>query len=243
MQHPVTEQGLCLFLSLTHPIHLDCWLRTVNQSRLTADLRLVGQNGSAVTIAVMNKQRGFTLVELMVVIGIIALLTALAAPSFKNLIQSNAMSSAVNTFMADMRFARSEAMRRGGGVVMCRSDAPEAASPSCGSGSGPGGNGWVSGWFIFHDIDADGVRDSTDTVLRVQAPLTMLDSIVETGASSSTKFRFTATGRVQNLSSATEIQFGGNTKFSNELQRIVCVSLGGRARVAGDGTSSCGTDK
>jgi len=191
----------------------------------------------------MNQQRGFTLIELMVVIGIVAILTALAAPSFKNLIQSNTMSSAVNTFLADMRFARSEAIRRGGGVVMCRSDAPEATSPSCGSGSGPGSNGWVSGWFIFHDLDADGVRDSTDTVLRVQGPLTTLDSIVETGGSSSTKFRFTATGRVQNLSSATEIQFGGNAKFSNDMQRIVCVSLGGRARVAGDGTSSCGSDK
>ena len=119
---------------------------------------------------VMKKSYGFTLIELLVAIAIAAILIALAAPSFKQLIQSNSMSSTVNTFLADMRYTRSEAIRRGGSVVMCRSNAPEAASPACGSGSGPGGNGWVSGWIVFYDQDSDGTRidSSTDPVLRVQ---------------------------------------------------------------------------
>lgn len=186
----------------------------------------------------MYKSRGFTLIELMVVIAIVAILTTVAVPSFKQLIQSNTMSSNVNTFLADMRYARSEAIRRGGVVIMCRSDAPEAASPVCGAGSGPDGNGWVSGWIIFHDADDDGTRvaTSTDPVLRVQSPITSMDSIVE---GSSTKFRFTATGRLRNLSSAgTTLQFGGGN-YANSVQRIVCVSLGGHARIAGDGNASC----
>ena len=72
----------------------------------------------------MNKSHGFTLLELMVVLAIVAILTMLAAPSFTRLIQSITMSSTVNTFLADMRYARSESIRRGGGVVMCRSDDP-----------------------------------------------------------------------------------------------------------------------
>ena len=75
--------------------------------------------------------RGFTLLEIMVVLAIVAILATLAVPSFTRLIQSNTMSSNVNTFMADMRYARSESIRRGGGVVMCRSDAPEATLPVC----------------------------------------------------------------------------------------------------------------
>ena len=185
----------------------------------------------------MKKSSGFTLIELMVVIAIASVLMKLAAPSFKQLIQSNTISSNVNSFLADMRYARSESVRRGGGVIMCRSDAPEAASPVCGSGSGPGTNGWVSGWIIFHDVDGDGTRTalSTDPVLRVQAPITTMDSINESG--SSTKFIFTATGRL-NLSGITSLQFGGGN-YANTVQRIVCVSVGGRARVAGDGLSSC----
>lgn len=192
----------------------------------------------------MKKSYGFTLIELLVAIAIAAILIALAAPSFKQLIQSNSMSSTVNTFLADMRYTRSEAIRRGGSVVMCRSNAPEAASPACNNLSGPGSNGWVSGWIIFYDQDGDGTRAaaSTDPVLRVQAPITSIDSIVESKASPPAKFQFTATGRLLNLSSATSLQFGGNPTFANTAQRVVCVSLGGRARIAGDGNASCGTD-
>ena len=185
----------------------------------------------------MKKPAGFTLIELMVVIAIVSILMTLAVPSFRQMIQSNTISSNVNNFLADMRFARSEAIRRGGGVIMCRSDAPEAASPVCGSGSGPGTNGWVSGWIIFLDADNDLTRtaSSADPVLRVQAPITAMDSIVE--ISTPTKFRFTATGRLT-LGGITSMQFGGGN-YANTVQRMVCVSVGGRARVAGDGYASC----
>ena len=55
-----------------------------------------------------------------------------------------------------MRYARSESIRRGGGVVMCRSDTPEAASPVGGTDASPGGKGWASGWIIFHSLDPAG---------------------------------------------------------------------------------------
>jgi type IV fimbrial biogenesis protein FimT len=188
----------------------------------------------------MRNSRGFTLVEVLVVVTIAAILTTLAAPSFTRLIQSTTISSNVNTFMADLRFARSEAIRLGGAVVMCRSDDPELTNPTCGTGSGPGGNGWVSGWIIFQDLNNNGAKATAEPLLRVQSRITSMDSIVEAGGSSSTSIRFTATGRLLNLSSATQIQFGGGN-YPNEVQRVLCVSLGGRARIAGNGLSACGT--
>lgn len=187
----------------------------------------------------MKKVRGFTLLEVLVVLAIVAILATLTAPSMTAQIQSATISSNVNTFMADMRFARSESIRLGGGVVMCRSNAPEAANPTCGSGSGPGTNGWVSGWIIFHDRDNNGNKAASEPLLRVQAPITSMDSISELGGSSSTKFKFTATGRTS-LSSATSFQFGGEN-YANTTQRVLCVNLSGRARVVGDGYASCTT--
>ena len=186
-----------------------------------------------------KKSSGFTLLELMVVLAIAAILATMAAPSFTRLIQSNTMSSTVNTFLADMRYARSESIRRGGGVVMCRSDAPEASIPVCNNGSGSNGNGWVSGWIIYLDANNDGTISATE-LLRVQERITSMNSIVEMKLNPTAKFQFTATGRLLNLSSATTLQFGGNPVFANDVQRTVCVSLGGRTRIAGDGTAACG---
>lgn len=197
-------------------------------------------------IEAMRKYRGLTLIELMVAVTILAVLATIAAPSFKQQIQSSTMATNVNTFLADVRFARSEAIRRGGRVVMCRSDDPEATNATCGTGAGPGGNGWVSGWIVFYDKDNNGNRnynanaDLDDTILRVQSSITSMDSIVE-GGGSSTKLIFTSTGRLLNVSAATSLQFGGG-QYANTVQRVVCVSLGGRARVAGDGNSACGTN-
>jgi len=193
----------------------------------------------------MRKERGFTLIELLVVLTVSAILLSLAAPSFSRLIQSTKISGAVNTFLADLRFARSEAIRLGGTVTMCRSANPEttsASGPTCGSGSTVG---WESGWIIFRDQNNDATRDYNadatldDRVLRIQGPLSSIDSIAESGAA--TKFRFTATGRLYSVGSATSIQFGG-ANYDNKQQRIVCINLGGRARIAGDGTTSCGTN-
>lgn len=181
----------------------------------------------------MQKLRGFTLIELLVVIAIVAIMVTLAAPSFVNMIRSNNMTSTVNSFLADLRFARSEAIRRGGGVVMCRSDSPEAAAPTCGSGSTVG---WESGWIIFQDLNNNLNYASTEPLLRVQAPITLVNTISESGAA--TKFQFTATGQLR-LSSMTSIQFGSDPPFANTAQRVVCVSMGGRGRIAGDGTASC----
>jgi type IV fimbrial biogenesis protein FimT len=182
----------------------------------------------------MNKSSGFTLIEALVVIALVAILTALAAPSFKNLIQSNSISSSVNSFLADMRFARSEAIRRGSSVVICRSTSPET-SPAC-NGTYGQHNDWKTGWIIFDDLNKDGNLDSGEPVLRVQGPITNIDSI---DASSKYQFKFNATGRLPGYFDG--IKFGGSN-FPTTNQRVVCVSAGGRTRIAGDGSTSCPTN-
>lgn len=181
------------------------------------------------------------MIELLVVLSIIAILVTLATPSLGRLVQSNTRSNTINTFLADMGYARSESIRRGGGITMCRSDSPEAANPGCSSISAHTGSGWASGWIVFHDLDANGLKDASDPVLRVQAPIPAMDSILEGGSGIPAIFRFTATGRLFDLSSATSMIFGGSS-YDVDARRVLCVGFGGRVRIAGDGSADCGND-
>lgn len=176
------------------------------------------------------------MIELMVVLTIGAILLVLAAPSMRRMSLSTTVNSNVNAYMSDMRFARSEAIRRGGGVVMCRSDSPEATVPACGTGSGSNSEGWASGWIIFHDLDNSANYVKADELLRVQGPIVAIHSIAEPN---STIFSFTATGRLRSASQITSLEFGDSDTFVSSLQRIVCVDISGRTRLAGDGSSSC----
>ena len=124
---------------------------------------------------------------------------------------------------------------------MCRSDSPEAVNPACSSTSSHSGLGWASGWIVFYDLDSNGLKDASDPVLRVQASILAIDSILEGGSGIPAIFRFTATGRLFDLSSATSMTFGGGN-YDVDARRVVCVGYGGRARIAGDGTADCGSD-
>jgi type IV fimbrial biogenesis protein FimT len=67
-----------------------------------------------------RRQRGFTIIEIMVVMAIIAILATLAIPSFVGLIANASISRTANGFVSDTRYARGEAMRRGKSVTICR---------------------------------------------------------------------------------------------------------------------------
>ncbi|QNH12263.1 prepilin [Xanthomonas sp. SI] len=70
----------------------------------------------------ISGQRGFTLVELMVTVAVLAIIMALAFPSFTMLIRSNRLTSTANELVAALQASRSEAVRLNGGVSLCRSD-------------------------------------------------------------------------------------------------------------------------
>lgn len=61
---------------------------------------------------------GFTLIEVLVVIALLGIVTALAAPGFASLVQSNRVQAAAGELQSALYYARSEAMSRGVNVVV-----------------------------------------------------------------------------------------------------------------------------
>lgn len=87
-----------------------------------------------------NQQLGFTLIELMVAIAILAIVLGVGIPSYRDLIVNNRMAGEINDFVGSLRITRSEAIKRGVPVRMCASDDGQDCA-----NSGP----WSNGWIIF----------------------------------------------------------------------------------------------
>lgn len=67
----------------------------------------------------MHQTRGFTLIELMITITIVAIVAAIAAPSFTEIIRNNQITTETNRLVSGLKLARSEAIKRSAPVTVC----------------------------------------------------------------------------------------------------------------------------
>ncbi|UCC55089.1 MAG: GspH/FimT family protein [Gammaproteobacteria bacterium] len=112
-----------------------------------------------------HKQRGFSIPEILITLGIVSIVLSTAVPAISTTIRDSRLSTHLNNVVADIHFARSEAAKRDVRVIMCRSAYPNAKVPKCGGTE----KVWTTGYIIFAD---DGnytnnvYNDGVDTLLR-----------------------------------------------------------------------------
>ena len=101
------------------------------------------------------RELGFTLIELMVTLALVAILMAVAVPSFTTYQRNAELTSFSNSLLSGINAARGEAMKRGRNAMVVPTD----------------GASWSNGWTVFVDVNRNGVYDETTdiTVLRREA--------------------------------------------------------------------------
>jgi type IV fimbrial biogenesis protein FimT len=157
-------------------------------------------------------QRGFTLIELMLVIAIAAILCAVSFPSFSSVIASSRSRTASNALITGLNLARSTAVSRQGDVVMC----PSSDANHCDATTW-----WQYGWIVFQDLNHNSQRDAGEPVLTVAQ--------LQTGiAIATTAGREHVTYRGEGTSSGTNLTFTLCDRRGPKHASTVVVSNPGR---------------
>jgi type IV fimbrial biogenesis protein FimT len=95
---------------------------------------------------------GFTLTELLVAITILAVLIALAAPSFVEAIRNRRLDSQIGQLVYSLNVTRSEAVKRNSPTTICKSANGSACATS---------GEWQQGWIVFVDANGNQVFDGS----------------------------------------------------------------------------------
>ena len=209
--------------------------RTVSQS---ADRTM-----TAMSLAPPRGARGFSLVELIVVMTIVGIVVGIAVPSYKYVTNSNRVSAEVNQLLGDMQYARSEAVKEGLTVTVCPWDSTANPTPTCLTS---GATTWNKGWFVFSDINGNGAFDTgNDQVLRAQPGFTSTDTFVSSDAAvkfvSFNREGFAAIPTADNTSTSGGLLFKLNVAAAatTQWERCLQISYVGIMQTLRGGSSPC----
>lgn len=121
----------------------------------------------SIIITPMKHTHGFTLIELMVTLTVVAITVAVGGPKISQLMQGNRYASTLNILSANITYTRSEAVKRNTTVSIASLNGDDA---------------WQNGWRVFIDTNSDGVFDNGETELRVVDSVNLPNTTINLGA-------------------------------------------------------------
>ena len=168
------------------------------------------------SISAAIRQGGFTLIELMIAVGILSILVTLAVPSFNSMIANNRASSQANALLQLVTYTRSEAIRRNRIMTICRLDGTD-----CSAGN------WAEGIVVFSDDDEDATVDSGEEVIQSLVPFAE-NLEITTSQTSLASLTFTPRGVG---SQANTFVIKRPSMTTDPYERRVAISATGRPRI------------
>jgi len=129
-----------------------------------------------------RNHKGFTLLELIITISILAILLSLGIPAFQDFALKQRLNAAVTALHNDLLLARAQAIHRDVQVIAC----PWNPGAGC-----TGKTDWSDGWIVFGDSNEDRSYQDGETVLRHGQGV---ENVMIYSSSGRTDFRFYPNG-------------------------------------------------
>ena len=104
--------------------------------------------------------KGYTLVELIIVVSVIGVIASYAVPGFRGMIDLAQYNGAAETLAESLSIARNEAVFNGKKVMVCATDDPTADGAVCSVDQ----SNWDNGWIVFENCNSDLTRQSSGSL-------------------------------------------------------------------------------
>lgn len=184
-------------------------LSQVKQSR--------GSTFYALNNNMMSHQKGFSLIELLVVIGIVGIITSIAIPAFDTMIQRNRLKAALQSVQDDLQLARTQAIKQSRNVVF---------SIKRKTGTTISGDTWCYGLTVNAscncDPNDDGATTDSTCEIKTVSSASFIGARFQTDTVSNIAFDFR-----RGTTTATELPFSSSSTYRSD----VYVDAAGRVRM------------
>lgn len=164
-----------------------------------------------------GRNRGMTLLELIITMAVVAVLVAGAAPSFADMLSNGKVRSARSALNTALNQTRMAAVTRGTPVVAC----PASDQQSCMATTR-----WDSGWIVFADDNDNGKRESNETVITVAQAQPRGVAIQSTAGRTRVTYRGDGTSGGSNITITLCDQRGADRASSLVISNVGRIRLG-----------------
>ncbi len=178
------------------------------------------------SIAPATRPQGFTSIELMVVVTILAALAMLAGPRFTALVERWRVRTVTESLVNTLYFARAEAIKRGKKIGI-----EKLPNGTAGCQLASTKQDWGCGWIVFVDSNGNSKREASEEILQTTLTPRNINVTHQSGAGDISVNSF---GKMDGLNAKGFAISPEPTGIASPATRGICMAAGGRIKVIED---------